>query len=339
MDITKLSDHSLPRALAVDIGGTKMSAALIDASGCVIGEIITDPVPFASNGQADAGKMLAWIKARRNEHPVDICGIGLSLCGNVDEGTGFVPLSANFHWHRVPFGRMVSDEIRLPVMAATDVRMAALAEATWGAAKGVNFFAWVTIGTGYGGYLVLDGKLYRGFHGYAGNFGHNTWDEFNGEMCGCGKPGCIETFVSGLGIARAGQRAADSGASQILSQLSKGKAINSKDVFEAARQGDHGSQAVLDEAQRLTAINLASLVNILDLEMLVIGGGVAHATEDYVDRLGQKIRQYLMTEEAKRDLKVVHESFSNAALVGAGCNVFLRTGVLRSRENDLDLYV
>jgi glucokinase len=327
MDTAKLPDHLLPRALAVDIGGTKMSAALIDASGCIIGEVITDPVPFTRDGQADARKMLAWIKARRNEYPGDLCGIGLSLCGNVDEDTGFVPLSANFHWYRVPFGRMVADEIGLPVMAATDVRMAALAEATWGAAKGVNFFAWVTIGTGYGGYLVLDGKLYRGFHGYAGNFGHNTWDEFNGELCGCGKPGCIETFVSGPGIGRGGQQLADSGASQMLAQLCKGKAITSKDVFEAARQGDPGSRAVLDEALRLTAINLASLVNILDLEMLVIGGGVAHAAEDYVDRLGQKVRQYLMTEEAKRDLKVVRESFSNAALVGAGCDVFLRTGI------------
>lgn len=315
-------------ALAVDIGGTKMASVVIDSIGNAAGEIITAPVPFAMDGKADPAKITAWIGERLVETPFPLEGIGLSLCGNVDEDTGFVPLSPNLHWRGVPFGQMVQNATGLAAAAATDVRMAALAEALWGVARGSRYFAWATIGTGYGGYLFLDGKLYRGFHGYAGNFGHNTWDEREGVQCGCGKPGCVETFVSGPGIARAGQAAAAAGKSSLLLELARDGVIDTRAVFQAARQGDPGARAVIAEVQRLTAINLAGLVNTLDLEMIVIGGGVANASPDYVEQIGRQMRQYLMTEEARRDLKVVRESFTNAALVGAAGDVFLRRGIL-----------
>jgi glucokinase len=319
-------------ALAVDIGGTKMAAVVIDSDGQMVGRIASAPVPFMGDGTADPNAMTAWIRSRLDETHLSLEGIGLSLCGNVDEDTGFVPLSPNLHWRRLPYAQMVQQATGLPVMAATDVRMAALAEVVWGAARGIRYFAWATIGTGYGGYLFLDGKFYRGFHGYAGNFGHNTWDEVNGEMCGCGKRGCVETFVSGPGIAYAGLIKAGSGASPLLSHQATISPIDTRAVFQAAEQGDSGALAVLDEAQRLTAISLAGLVNILDLEMIVVGGGVANASPNYIQQLDQRIRQYLMTEEAKRDLKVVRESFANAALVGAAGDVFLRQGILSLAE-------
>lgn len=315
-------------ALAVDIGGTKMSAAVIDSTGQLARDTVTTPVPFTYEKLADAAGITDWVCAQVSVCALPLEGIGLSLCGNVDEDTGFVPLSPNLHWRQIPFGQMVQDAVGLPVMAATDVRMAALAEALWGAARDIRYFAWATIGTGYGGYLFLDGRLYRGFHGYAGNFGHNTWDEYEGVLCGCGKKGCVETFVSGPGIARAGTRKAGSGESQRLAALVDKHSLDTQAVFLAAEQGDAAAQAVLDEVQRLTAISLAGLVNILDLEMIVIGGGVANATPDYVDAISRRVRQYLMTEEAKRDLKIVRESFPNAALIGAAGDVFVRKGFL-----------
>ncbi|RPJ41218.1 MAG: ROK family protein, partial [Chloroflexi bacterium] len=187
-------------ALAIDIGGTKLAAAVIDERGCVRGTVSTHLVPFGSEGRAEPEALLEIIEQNCRSVDVPLEGIGLSICGNVDEDTGMVPLSPNLHWRYLPFGQMVSERTRLFVAAATDVRMAVLAEAVWGAARGVHYFAWATIGTGYGGYLFLDGKPYRGFHGYAGNFGHATWDEINGAACGCGKPGCVETFVSGPGL-------------------------------------------------------------------------------------------------------------------------------------------
>jgi glucokinase len=211
-------------------------------------------------------------------------------------------------------------------MAATDVRMAALAEAVWGAAKGKKYFAWVTIGTGYGGYLFLNGLPYRGLHGYAGNFGHNTWDEFNGDYCGCGNKGCVETFVSGPSIAKSGQALYDAGQMPIFDEMPHEEPISTRDVFSAAGKGDPGAISILEEAQRITAISLAGLVNTLDLEMLVIGGGVANGSPEYVASIDQKIRTYLMMDEAKRDLRVVKESLPNSALFGAAADVFIRSG-------------
>jgi glucokinase len=319
-------------ALAVDIGGTKMSSAVVNTLGQVVSGEVIAAVPFDSAGNGDTAAIIAWIHDQLAETPIHVAGIGLSLCGNVDEDTGLVPLSPNLHWRYVPFGSMVEQATGLPVAAATDVRMAALAEALWGAAREVRYFAWATIGTGYGGYLFLDGKLYRGFHGYAGNFGHSTWDERQGALCGCGKRGCVETYVSGPGIARAGQALVEAGKSPLLAQQAAGGAVTTRAVFQAAALEDAAAQAVISEAQRLTAINLAGLVNILDLEMIVVGGGVANASSGYVEQLGRRIRQYLMTEEAKRDLKVVRESFANAALIGAAGDVFLREGFLSLAE-------
>lgn len=314
-------------ALAVDIGGTKLAAAVIDAEGRLHGDLSSVSVPSIRNAngdpEADAPALVSLIDDIRTRAAYPLEGIGLSICGNVDEDTGLVPLSPNLHWRYVPFGSMVAERTGLPVSAATDVRMAALAEATWGAARGIRFFAWATIGTGYGGYLFLDGKLYRGYHGYAGNFGHSTWDERSGALCGCGKHGCVETFVSGPAIARAGAALANNVKSPFFSAASAGP-VTSQQVFAAAAQGDAQAGHIIEEAVRLTSINLASLVNVLDLEMIVIGGGVANAAPDYVERIGVKIRDYLMTEEAKRDLKVVRESFPNSALFGAAVDVFLR---------------
>lgn len=317
------------QALAVDIGGTKVAMALIDLNGKVLEDVRVCPVPFRPDGQADSQALTSLIQTEVKRHGSRLAGVGLSLCGNVDEDTGMVPLSPNLHWRYVPFGSMVSDAVGLPVAAATDVRMATLAESIWGAARGIRYFAWATIGTGYGGYLFLDGKPYRGFHGYAGNFGHNTWDEIAGDLCGCGKKGCFETFVAGPAIARAGQRAVDAGQSEMIRQLTGKDPVNTWHVFQAAAQGDPAAHQVIDEVIRLTAINLASLVNILDLQMIVVGGGVAHAAPDYIDRLSIRVRDFLMTEEAKRDLCIVKESFTNAALIGAAADVFLRQGLIQ----------
>ena len=151
-------------------------------------------------------------------------GIGLSVCGNIERETGLAVLVPNLHWYGLPFGRMVGERFGLPVYAATDVRLAAQAEALWGAGRGIRNFAWVTIGTGCGAYLFLDGRIYGGAHGFAGNFGHYTIDEANGYPCGCGRRGCLETYVAGPAIARAGQAAADEGRSFVLRQLSPGGA-------------------------------------------------------------------------------------------------------------------
>lgn len=319
-----------PHCLAVDIGGTKIALAIFDRAGKPVTPIQSVPVPFNSHGCADPAGLIAIIQAYLSEQGIqlaDLAGTGVSLCGNVDLLTGEATLTPNLHWRNVPFGSMLRETLGVPVAAATDVRDAALAEHCWGAARAEICFAWCTVGTGYGGYLFLDGKLYDGVHGFAGPFGHMTVDEINGELCGCGRRGCVETYVSGPAIARQGQRVLFEGRSPILADIANNSPVSTTQVFQAAASGDPVCQEIIDRVIRRICINLSGLVNTLDLGMIVLGGGVTHACPDFVSRIATRIRPYLMSDEARRDLRVVAETFDNSALVGAAADAFLRRGI------------
>ena len=315
--------------LAIDIGGTSLRLALIGVDGALRGEVAQYDVPFSSDGAADLEGLLNLMDPHVERARQRIAGepiIGVSLCGNVDLVSGDAILAPNLGWRNLPFGRLVSERFCLPVCVATDVRQAVLAEAIWGAGVGLRDFAWATVGTGYGGYLFLNGRLYGGAHGFAGNFGHITLDEINGYPCGCGRRGCFETFVAGPAIARAGQAAHEAGKSVILSSLALGGEVTTPMVFRAIELGDEIATAIVDEVIRLICINLGGMVNLLDLSLIVIGGGVAEAAPWFIERISSDIRAYLMTAEARRDLRVLRESMPNAALWGAAAHVFAAEG-------------
>jgi glucokinase len=319
-------------ALAIDIGGTKAAVTVVDADRQILIPVVTVNVPFDRDNKAnphDLIELLAPSVSLANNLDGHLLGIGLSCCGNIDENTGEAILVPNLHWRHVPIGQMVQDAFHLPVFAATDVRMACLAELAWGAAQGCKNFAWATVGTGYGGYLFLDGKLFRGSHGFAGNFGHMTLDEQQGALCGCGRRGCFETFVAGPAIARAGMEAANTGESSFLQNIARQRLLTSKDIFDAESAGDPCAHRIVEDVIRLISINLGGLVNILDLNLIIMGGGIVHATPNFIQRIDQRIRDYLMTEEAVRDLRVVIESFDNSALIGAAADVFMHMSVIK----------
>jgi glucokinase len=325
------ADAPPPLALAVDIGGTKVAVAAIDATGHARTLIARHPVPFDAAGVADAEalvELLAPHVAELEGLGAEVAGIGLSVCGNIDRATGHAVLVPNLHWRDVPFASLVARRFGLPVYAATDVRLAAQAEALWGAARGVPHFAWVTIGTGFGSYLFLDGKIYGGAHGYAGNFGHYTVDEVNGYPCGCGRRGCLETYVAGPAIARRGQEALDAGHSPALRALAPDGRVTTSLVFKAEAQGDPSAAAIVEDVIRRLSITLGGLVTLLDLPLLILGGGVVHGSPTLVERISHGIRPYLMTAESLRDLRITQESLPNSALYGAATEVFLCSGLL-----------
>ena len=319
--------------LAVDIGGTNARFGIIDANGELIGEMNTFPVPLRADGVADEVELVELIRHQLKQatQRVDLLpAVGISLCGNVDRATGEAVLVPNLHWRNVPFGRMIQERCGVEVQIATDVRQAALAEALWGAASGVRNFLWVTVGTGYGGYLFLNGRLYGGSHGFAGNFGHTPLDEVDGYMCGCGQRGCVETFVAGPAIARAGQLALAKEQSQLLADLaaSNQDEVTAPMVFEAFEAGDKAAQRILERVIFLICQNLGGAVNLLDLDMIVLGGGVCNGSEWFVKRIDQRIRDFLETVEARQDLQVARESFIDSALWGAAADVFAHRGIV-----------
>ena len=319
--------------MAVDIGGTKMDIAFLDQNGSFYDSPERVLVPFDRSGVANPEKILdllePFVNQAKKELP-NFLGIGLSICGNIDEITGEAVLVANLYWRNVPIGRMAEDQFDVPILPATDVRMALIAEVLWGKAVNRKHVAWMTLGTGYGGYLFLNGQLYPGSHGFAGNLGHNIYDEIHGELCGCGQRGCFESFVAGPAIASQGSKAVEEGQSQILSDLcaKEGNSVTTKMVFKAESMGDPASKEIIDEVIRKLGISLSSMVNLLDLEMIILGGGVWKGSPNFIDRVDKRVRGFLMTEEAKKDLEIVRESFDNSALVGAGASVFLKNGIL-----------
>ncbi len=317
--------------LAIDIGGTSLRLGIITLEGELIGDIARYAAPFAANGSADLEGILrimaGHIDAAR-QAASDQLRLGISLCGNVDLASGDAILVPNLGWRNLPFGALVSRRFGLPVCVATDVRQATLAEAIWGAGKGERNFAWATVGTGYGGYLFLNGRLYGGAHGFAGNFGHTTYDEIHGHLCGCGRRGCFETFVAGPAIARAGQAARDAGKSAILSSLASGREVSTRDVFQAVELGDQAAADIVDQAIRLICMNLGGVVNLLDIRLIVMGGGVASAATWFIERVNAEIGAYVMTAEAQASLRILPESTANSALWGAAAHVFAAEGSL-----------
>jgi len=317
--------------VAVDIGGSKVALGIINARGSLLGEAQNHLVPFDERGIADPEaliELVAPLVEQAHSLPGRLCGIGLSVCGNIDPLTGEAVLVPNLHWRNMPFGEMVQRRFSLPVYSATDVRMAALAEAVWGAARNLKHFAWVTLGTGFGAYLFLNKRLFGGSHGFAGNFGHNTIDEINGYPCGCGRRGCLETFVAGPAIARAGQAALDENRSPVLSQLAGGRPVTTEMVFQAEALGDPAAGEIIDRVIRMVSIGLAGLVNILDLELIILGGGVMRASANLLERINRRTRDFLETVEARRDLRILGETFSNSALYGSAANFFALTDIL-----------
>ena len=326
-----MSASSAEPVLAVDIGGTSLRLGLINADGQLIGDIARYDVPVVADGTGDLDGVLAIITPHVERARKAVSGelrAGISLCGNVDLETGDAILVPNLGWRNLPIGVLVSQRFQLPVCVATDVRQAALAEAVWGLGMSERDFAWATVGTGYGGYLFLNGRLYGGAHGFAGNFGHTTYDEINGPACGCGRRGCFETFVAGPAIARAGQKAHEAGRSPILSSLANRAAVSTRAVFQAIELGDPVAVEIVDDAIRLICISLGGVVNLLDIKLVVMGGGVTKAAPWLVERINDEIRAYLMTAEARRDLRVLRESTANAALWGAAAHVFAVEGYL-----------
>jgi predicted NBD/HSP70 family sugar kinase len=323
--------NQLDCCLAVDIGGSKIALGWFDTNGKLVGDSQNIPVPFDAFGQADENRIIDSM--RRIIHQainiqINILGLGVSVCGPVEKESGVVVLAPNLKWRLKPLKEIFQFGLKLPAHVEVDSRQAALAEKTWGAARNVNNFAWCTIGTGYGGYLFLDNKLFGGSRGFAGNFGHITHDEINGFPCGCGRKGCIETFVAGPAIARQGQAAVDSGQSEMMKELAGDKPVTTRVVVQARQMGDKSAIQIIDQVLRLVAINLGGVVNILDLEMIVMGGGIVNSLPDFVDQIQMRIRDHLMMDETKLEIKIVKESFSNASLYGAAADFFLKEGYL-----------
>ena len=250
--------------LAIDIGGTKIALGIV-VDGAVI-ERVQVPTPRSGRGV----DIVAAIAEQAAHLPVTKSA-GIATTGIVDDGhltalnAGTLPIEDRF-----PLVEAVRHELQRPVTAINDAQAAAWAEYRSGAGRGSERMVFVTVSTGIGGGLVLDGRLQIGRHGLAGHIGHMVGDP-TGPACGCGRIGCIERIASGTAI---GQRAS----------LELGRAMSAPEVFAAAAAGDDRCNFIIDHAARALARIIGDLTASLDLDRVVVGGGVGMA-DGFLDRL------------------------------------------------------
>jgi glucokinase len=257
-------------AIGLDVGGTKVAGLLVDEDGEVLargssGTPATDAQAIMATIVQVAGEL------RGSGQPV---AIGIGAAGMVDFAAGTMRWAPNLAWSELPIRDLVSEQIDLPCIVENDANAAAWGEYRFGAASGYRHVLMVTVGTGIGGGIVADGALYRGAHGFAGEIGH-VIVEPGGPECGCGNRGCWEQVASGHALDRLGRLAVETRPESLIARLAAGPEVTGRDVAEAAKQGDSLATSIFAQVGQRLGEGIAGLVNILDPEAVLVGGGVA----------------------------------------------------------------
>ncbi len=265
--------------IGIDVGGTNVKIALVDNKGKII---YSNSIPtraemgyeYTINNMKES--ITELIKETKSD-PKNIESIGFGFPGQIDYQKGIVRLAPNIPgWVNVPIAEIMEKEFGIPTRVDNDVRCAALGELNYGAGQGCDNLICITVGTGIGSGLVINGKLVRGASNAAGEIGHIKLDMNGGPLCGCGDRGCLEAFASGPSIVALAEEYIKGGKSTKYRELANPD-ITPYIVSEAAKQGDPVAKRIFTIVGEYIGIGLASVVNLLNPEKIIIGGGVAAA--------------------------------------------------------------
>jgi glucokinase len=306
------------RTLGIDIGGTAIKLAIVWSDGRLAR---AESIPT----EADAGPERALVRllegirrlgADEGLETAEMRAVGLASAGIVDADRNIVLDAPNLRsWQEFPFAGRLGDALQVPAFLENDVNAMAFGEWHCGAGQRTRSLLCLTLGTGVGGGIVLDGRIYRGAHGGAGEVGHVTVQR-DGPECTCGSTGCLERYVGARWIVERarGHLARDSRPSRLRDGSLE--ALSPRVVSEAAEAGDAIAAAVLEETGVWLGVGLASLANVLDPERIVVGGGIARAGNALFEPARRTLRARAMS--VQRAVEVVPAALGNdAAVVGA----------------------
>jgi glucokinase len=299
--------------IGVDLGGTNLRSALVNRNGDVSAKA-KEPTG-ASEGHAKVVlKLIENIKGQRDRalrRGVRVAAVGVGAPGVIHADTGVVVKSPNFpDWNNLPLKKELEAALSLPVSVENDANAAALGEQWRGAGQGLASMIFLTLGTGVGGGIVLDGRIWSGADGMAGEIGHMTIIP-DGRKCGCGNTGCLEMYASSRGIVMTYQE-----------RSPRSKVITSEEIYQSARDGDVLAGDVMNDMGRVLGIGIANLINIFNPEMIVIGGGVKDAWPLFIDAVRKEIRKRAFEYPAARTQIVPSVLGDDAGMVGAAALAF-----------------
>ena len=280
-------------SIGVDLGGTNLRIAAISTDGQLL-EKVTLGTKVALGRDHVIGEMCDAIKRVSGQYRESgrFVGVGIGVPGIIDLETGMMRKSANLPgWSEYPVRDEIERQLGTRVFLENDANVAALGEKWLGAARDVSDMAMITLGTGIGGAIILNGKIFHGMNGMAGEFGHVTIEP-NGDPCGCGNHGCAERYASAPAVVRMAREAIESGKAPELARVAGSDAeFSAKSIYNLAVQGDHAAQEIFKRFGRALGLLMADLVNILNLDMFVIGGGVVSAWEAFAPAMFAEMRE------------------------------------------------
>jgi glucokinase len=328
--------HYVRHAIGLDVGGTKIAGGVIDADGHVI-ERLRPIVSPANERDGTLAALSAAIADLRSRHPA-LEAIGVGAAGMIDWPTGHIRWAPNNAYRDLPLRQLLQESTGLPTVVDNDANTAAWAEARLG--RNAAYMAFLTVGTGIGGGLVLNGQLFRGKTGIGAEVGHLVIDPDGDQRCGCGNVGCLEALASGTALGRYGREEAISSPTGLLAALAGGgEHVTGETVLAAARQADPTALALFQKVGHWLGVGIASLVNLYDFELIVIGGGVADAGELLFAPARASFSKYLFAPDHRQPPEIAAARLGvDAGWIGAAILALdesLDAGMARRRRTGL----
>ena len=304
--------------VGIDVGGQTSKIGVVDARGTVLAQTVirtdtySEVEPFIAELAAAVSKL---IKDSGTEGKVRGVGVGAP---NGNYYTGTIEAAPNLTWGRnkVEFAKLLTEAIGLPVVLTNDANAAAVGEMTYGAAKGMKNFIMITLGTGVGSGIVINGQVVYGHDGFAGELGHTIAVRNNGRTCGCGRTGCLETYCSATGVARTAREWLElSDEPSVLRNLDK---IASNDVYDAAKEGDKLALKIFDFTGKILGRSFADFIAFSAPEAIVLFGGLARSKEFLLEPMETAMNENVLGLW-KNKVKIVFSELkeSDAAILGA----------------------
>lgn len=258
-------------AVGIDVGGTKIAAGVVTADGRILH---ATSVPTPQRQDHFVQRILSIVTDLRSHHP-EVTAVGVGAAGMVDWPSGHIRWAPNNSYQDLPLRQLLTEGSGLPAVVENDANAAAWAEATIGAGTGLSNVIALTIGTGIGAGIILNGELQRGENGIAGEAGHIIINPDGGHQCGCGATGCLEAMASGTALGRAGRQAAAADPDGLLAKLAgTADKVTGETVHEAALKGDPVAGKLFDQLGHWLGIGIASLVNLFDPQLVILSGGL-----------------------------------------------------------------
>ena len=326
-----MQSHNTSGVIAgIDIGGTKIALALSNTDG----EILSRR-RFPTQTEIGPTQILEHvfqeIEGMLRETSAKLCGAGIGCAGPLDLERGLVMSPPNLPgWDKFPLALLVRERLRVPVLLDNDANAAALGEHERGAGRGLRDMVYMTISTGIGGGIIVDGKLVRGIAGGAGEVGHLTVLP-TGPECGCGARGCLETLCSGTAIARrARERIAQGASSSLISSMVKDlREVTAETVAVAAQRGDMLAREIWDETIYYLSIGVGNIISVLAPEAIIIGGGVSSSGEQLLGPLRRKVAERMHMLPIEK-IRIVRAALGE----DSGLHGALTLGRVRSLESE-----